>query len=687
MRQFRMRRLLPLPLILGTLLTLVPFSVQALPDSESVSVDTGVFRFTVGEPRGVALSGGPHPYLIVALGYEGVVILDAGGRIGDRLRIDDSLSEATTVAVVGNFLLGSRRTLLMAVADEAGSRILLRGIDPATGRLVDEPEGFPITGFSVDAAPGHLCFARDPYDDGLYLFAGGEHGLLVQYRIFKAAPGRVAMRPVRTIAIGGETSACVADAAAGRLYITEPALGLWWIDIDPETDPLRRPAALARPYGELREPLALALITHRGGQFPLLADVGAESLLRLSARGKVESRQRFATLFGDSIVDGSVEGIATGRFPFNGKIADVIAVAIEGETGGGEVRLLHAGLFGALAADSAQDSQIDSQVVVRPRVETQPVATVGDAADDPAIWVHPRDPARSLVIATDKKRGIAVYDLKGRQIQFLPDGRINNVDIRSGFDHDGLRYIAAATNRTRSAIAVYAINEGSGHVSRVDARLIPAEFYDPYGLCMYRSHKTGDVYVFATNSTGLLHQWRLFPAENRLVDAELVRRLNVGSIAEGCVADDETGYVYVAEENTAIWRYDAEPDAGDSRAAIARVQPDGELKDDIEGVALYVSDNGGGYIVVSSQGSNSYAVYERKPPHRFRGMFRVGANAVDGIDGASETDGLDVTSVVLPDYPRGLLVVQDGRNLEPDAAQNFKYVSWQDIAEALQLHN
>ena len=30
-----------------------------------------------------------------------------------------------------------------------------------------------------------------------------------------------------------------------------------------------------------------------------------------------------------------------------------------------------------------------------------------------------------------------------------------------------------------------------------------------------------------------------------------------------------------------------------------------------------------------------------------------------------------------------LLVVQDGRNLMPAMRQNFKYVSWQDVLEAL----
>src|SRR3546814_12710561 len=60
-------------------------------------------------------------------------------------------------------------------------------------------------------------------------------------------------------------------------------------------------------------------------------------------------------------------------------------------------------------------------------VETVPAGSYGDAADDPAIWANPGDPAASLVIATDKKAGLYVYDMRGEVVQFLPDGKMNNV--------------------------------------------------------------------------------------------------------------------------------------------------------------------------------------------------------------------------------------------------------------------
>ena len=69
-----------------------------------------------------------------------------------------------------------------------------------------------------------------------------------------------------------------------------------------------------------------------------------------------------------------------------------------------------------------------------------------------------------------------------------------------------------------------------------------------------------------------------------------------------------------------------------------------------------------------------------------RGALRGGVNAEAGIDGTSETDGLDVTSANLGGpWSKGMLVVQDGRKRMPEQAQNFKYIPWSDVAKALRL--
>ena len=52
-----------------------------------------------------------------------------------------------------------------------------------------------------------------------------------------------------------------------------------------------------------------------------------------------------------------------------------------------------------------------------------------------------------------------MYDLAGKVLQFLPDGRMNNVDVRYGFPLGGRSVdIVAASERTEHRIAVYGVD-------------------------------------------------------------------------------------------------------------------------------------------------------------------------------------------------------------------------------------
>ena len=322
---------------------------------------------------------------------------------------------------------------------------------------------------------------------------------------------------------------------------------------------------------------------------------------------------------------------------------------------------------------------------VAPLLETIPVDSAGDAADDPAIWVHPEDPTQSLVIGTDKQKGLNVYDLEGRLLQTLPDGRMNNVDLRDGFVINGRRMaLIAASNRTDRTIALYLLDPGTRRLTRAGDP-VPTGFVEPYGLCMYTS-RDGEYFVFVNDSgTGQFRQWHI-RADGGVVSARRVRAFRVGSQAEGCVADDESGALYVAEEDVALWRYGADPDAGNTRRAIDRVGGASGLTADLEGVSIWQGRDGRGYIVQSNQGANRYAIYRRDGANAYVGSFELVDRPAAGIDGVSETDGLAVASDPLgAQFPDGLLVVQDGRNLPAGQNQNFKFVSWRDVAGALGL--
>jgi 3-phytase len=317
-----------------------------------------------------------------------------------------------------------------------------------------------------------------------------------------------------------------------------------------------------------------------------------------------------------------------------------------------------------------------------------------DAADDPAIWVHPTDPERSLIVGTNKKRGLVVYRLDGTEASKRDDGRTNNVDLRQNVVLDEFKGdLVATTNRDKKSIDVYTFDGEAGALT--PALSIPTGFEDPYGLCMYRSAKTGDLYVFANNSNdGVVGQWRL-TASGTTLEAEQVRNFGVGSQAEGCAADDDNGVLFVAEEDVGLYAYWADPaDAAannNSRMVIDSVA-DGHLTADAEGVAVLTAPNGQGYVIVSSQGSNSYNVYDRTAPYAFRGAFQIGPMSGDtGIDGVEETDGIEVTGASLGGaLADGVFVAQDGFNYDGTkegkrAHQNFKLVPWSAIREGLKL--
>lgn len=336
----------------------------------------------------------------------------------------------------------------------------------------------------------------------------------------------------------------------------------------------------------------------------------------------------------------------------------------------------------------------DPAVTVLPSVETAVMPDADDAADDPAIWVHPTQPERSLIVGTNKQRGLVVYRLDGSEASKRDDGRMNNVDLRQNvtlgeFQGD----LVAATNRTDKAISLYRLDGETGILTPVLS--IPTGFEDPYGLCLYRNVKTNDLYVFANNSNdGMVGQWQI-TASGATLDAAQVRNFSVGSQAEGCAADDENGVLFVAEEDVGLYGYWADPNAAaenkNARLIIDTVNS-GHLTADAEGVAILKTPDGGGYVVVSSQGSNSYNVYDRAAPFAFRGAFVIGSTSSDvGIDGVEETDGIDVTGTPLgAAYAEGLFVAQDGFNYDgvsegKRAHQNFKLVPWAQIRAGLKL--
>ncbi len=310
------------------------------------------------------------------------------------------------------------------------------------------------------------------------------------------------------------------------------------------------------------------------------------------------------------------------------------------------------------------------------------VASAEDAADDPAIWRNAADPAASLIVATDKKAGLYVYGLDGKVRSQFPAGRVNNVDLRGNVAIAGDRSVlVGASDRNDLAhgrVAFFRLDTAQGILAPLGVQpVVPGE---AYGFCFWRRASDQAVFAFLIMKDGTIAQARVDTsmATPRL---EVVRTVKLGTQSEGCVADDRTGVLYVAEEDVGVWRLDADPSSKAAPKMFAPVD-NKTLFADAEGLALAPRGRNGGFLIVSSQGDSAYAAY-RLSDGRFWGRFRIVAGP-SGVGGTSETDGIEISVEDFgPIFPQGLMIAQDGDNAP--AAQNFKLVDWREVKKALGL--
>ena len=472
----------------------------------------------------------------------------------------------------------------------------------------------------VDAAGNHNLFLVAEEGHGSQWVVADRDGLLPR-----------AMN-VRFIALPPTATSCVVDRS--NLYVNEEGVGIWRYPADADAETARKPVFLDKDVAAFTV-VDGRLITHEPGTANLRlhtgSDVSTVSVLELSEL--------------------DVEGLSSLGLRKDGKLK----LRVNADEGDYDIAIDWPAVT-PLAAPSVP------VVAVHASAETEPVARMGDAADDPAIW---HNGSVTRILGTDKQGGLQVFDLNGKRLQDLRVGRLNNVDVRDNF--------AAASNRDKETLDIFRISP-AGVVSPIAQ--IPTAHKEIYGLCMAKDTRNR-IYVIANQKDGTFMQYAL---SNSGTSARLVRTFKVASQPEGCVASSTQ--LFVGEEAAGVYVLPLDPT---SRTPMQKVIAVGDvLHKDVEGLALY----GNKYLIVSSQGNDSYVVLDAIAPYRIHGVFRVMASPRSGIDGVSETDGLEVTSANLGGiYSRGMFVAQDGRNRMPEAPQNFKYVPWQVIADAMKLSN
>ncbi|MCA1841981.1 MAG: phytase, partial [Actinobacteria bacterium] len=338
---------------------------------------------------------------------------------------------------------------------------------------------------------------------------------------------------------------------------------------------------------------------------------------------------------------------------------------------------------GAFGPSSRAEGLTGATMTATPVTETVPVESDGDAAADVAVWVNPADRAASLVIGTDKRGAIELYDLRGKRVQRIarPAGTTASVDLRSGFALAGRTVTLVATGGR--ALSFFGLDPAGRQLHEVGADDFPTSG-PAAGICLYRSGVTGRFYAFLTEDDGDVTQYELFD-QGGFVDARRVRSWPLGAAASYCVADDETGRLFVSEES-GVWRYDAEPDASPlARKQVDRAGGD-HLTREVGGVALVIQPGRQGFLLASSEGDSTFAVYRRGQDYGWLGQRQV----VDGAaaDGCSSTTGIEAVAADLgPQFPAGIFICQDGRNTAPGSAgrQNFKFVRLDRLIDTASL--
>lgn len=259
-------------------------------------------------------------------------------------------------------------------------------------------------------------------------------------------------------------------------------------------------------------------------------------------------------------------------------------------------------------------------VSVDARVETPAVyddEAGGNAnADDPAVWVDPDHPGRSIVIGTLKEAGLDVYGLDGRRLQHIAapaapgedasPGRFNNVDIVYGFELGGRKTdLALVSDRGRDRIRAYRIDPAAVAAGRSPLKDVTAPDVGPvfaasesevddqhtsYGLAAFRDDE--DAYVVVSQrEESRLRLLELKDVGGRVgygtedtLDLPGTFELPDGTDwtpcadpgerpqVEGMAVDQEEHVLYAAQEAVGLWRIDLDDEEFESPKLMDRVR-------------------------------------------------------------------------------------------------------------------
>jgi len=344
-------------------------------------------------------------------------------------------------------------------------------------------------------------------------------------------------------------------------------------------------------------------------------------------------------------------------------------------------RALHLFVVLYFVACTISKRGITTQDVVNKEVQPAVITekTPNDT-DDPAIWINPTEPSKSLVLGTDKgdtTGGIYVFDLAGKidhKKSVLHLKRPNNIDIEYGFNYNGISTdIAVFTERGRNMIRVFSLPD----MKEIDGGGIEVfqgeSQRDPMGISLFKDHS--GVYAIVGRKSGpngsFIWQYRLETNEKGVVKGKKVRAFGNFSgkkEIESIVVDDALGYVYYSDETVGVRQFYASADSSGKELALFATKG---VKNDHEGLSVFPTSQTTGYILLSDQQANRFQIFSREGSagqpfeHKLVKVVKVAAR---------DSDGSDVTASALNDtFKHGLFVAMS-------TDKTFHYYRWEDIA-------
>ena len=348
---------------------------------------------------------------------------------------------------------------------------------------------------------------------------------------------------------------------------------------------------------------------------------------------------------------------------------------------------------------SANAAQPTSDLAAAP-VETETIS--GSKATDPALWIHPTDPTKSIIIGANDTQ-LSTYDVNGA---VLAAGTATAAASFTGVDtRDAL--VTAVGN---GVAHFYGINPDNGELTDKTGALagspatpnginVPKHGGSVSKVCMYKSPVSNKLYAFVMQTNGITQQVELVDNAGK-IDVGLVRGQGgewdiapTTPAVAGCVVDDEAKTLYVSERDGGIWKFGAEPTDPMTGTQIDKLAPEGNLQKATKGLALVRTGAGAGYLVASTFDSASvdnttdatFNVYDRAAGNAFIRTFKVTAGAVDNCH---ESDGIDAAAAanMATGFAQGMFVCSDTTNRPVSGSQgneapNYKLVPLELIAD------